>query len=159
MFGTRSILAHINDSVVQSAGFAHDGNGAVLKAVHLIQAARFKLRWHQKEVATGLDSVREPGFELNLYDRLRRKSARQFRERPFKFRIARPKHHELQIGAQHFLKRAQHNIDPFLFHQTADAAEQRNCNIGGQAEFRLQVELVSEFAFEILSVKRVFLGA
>jgi hypothetical protein len=31
--------------------------------------------------------------------------------------------HELDVGAQHFLQRAEHNIDPLLFHHAADAAK------------------------------------
>ena len=47
--------------VVQAAGGADDGQGAIEGRVHLVQAARLEERGHEKEVAAGLDQVGEFG--------------------------------------------------------------------------------------------------
>ncbi len=44
--------------VGQPAGAAHDRDGAVAQAVHLVEAAGLVLRGHQEHVAGGLDPVR-----------------------------------------------------------------------------------------------------
>jgi len=52
-------LAVVGDGVVEAAGGADDGEGAVLHRVDLIEAAGFVERRHEKEVAAGFDAVTE----------------------------------------------------------------------------------------------------
>lgn len=41
------------DGVGQAASLTDNGQGAVLEAVYLIQAAGFKQRWHEEDIGTG----------------------------------------------------------------------------------------------------------
>ena len=44
----------------KTAGRTHDRHGSVAHAVHLVQAARFILRRHQKNIGAGFDEMRKP---------------------------------------------------------------------------------------------------
>ena len=46
------------DGVVEAAGGADDGDGAVLERVDLVEAAGFVARGHEEHVGAGLDAVR-----------------------------------------------------------------------------------------------------
>ena len=45
------------DRVLEAAGSSNDRHGTVSHAVDLRQAARFVVRWHQKNVAPGFNQV------------------------------------------------------------------------------------------------------
>src|SRR5262245_39179458 len=62
----RKTVLSVGDSVCQPAYGPYDWQRSIQLAVHLIQPARFKPRWHQEEVRTGLDEVRERFIEANL---------------------------------------------------------------------------------------------
>ena len=40
-----------------------------------------------------------------------------------------------RLASEHFLQRAEHDFDAFLFRQPADVAKQRNAGVHRQAEF------------------------
>ena len=54
-FGCQRFGSRIDDRVREATSLANKGNGTIAQAIKLIQAARFKMTWHQKQVRTGLD--------------------------------------------------------------------------------------------------------
>src|SRR5438105_598454 len=56
----------ILDSVRQSSGCPDEGNGAVAQADELAQPARLKAGRHQKQVAAGVDPLRQAGVKMKV---------------------------------------------------------------------------------------------
>ena len=64
----------------------------------------------------------------------------------FVFRRAAAELHELDVGVQHFLQRAELDVHAFLFRQPRNGAEERNFFINGQGDLALQFQLVDSFS-------------
>src|SRR6266404_6017679 len=105
MFG---VLSDIDDRIIQATGGSHNGDSAIMEAIHLIEAARLKARWHHKEIASSLDPVRYFLVETDSHRNAMRKPLGQFLVSPFERRVAAAQLDELEIGGQHFLQGAQH---------------------------------------------------
>ena len=151
----------------QSAGVAHDGNGAVTQAVHLVEAAGLILRGHQEHVAGGLDPVR-----VFLAVAIAKRHAggivvRQLRQERFIARITTAQHRQAEFplgqqSRQHF----HHQVQSLLRGQATDHADQRQAaaRLGGKScalqEFLLERSLVPNWlALKCCGRKRSLRGS
>ena len=109
-------------------GHAHNGNGAVAQAVHLVQAARLEFRGHQikKSLARPRCDATVPLVKTNSHGDFCRDTAPPGLDMLFsngiganRRRAARERH----IGAEHFFQRRQLDVQALLLRQPRDAAK------------------------------------
>ncbi len=135
--------------IVQAAGEADDGDGAIAQAVELAQAARLKEGGHQEEIAAGFDAVGEGGIETDLDGALAGKALGQKAVAALEFAPAAAEQNELHVGGEHLLQGAQLNVHALLLGQASHRAEEGDLGADGQAQFLLQLHFVGGFALQI----------
>ena len=106
-------------------------HGAILQTVQLIQAARFVLTGHQKDVGTRLNLVGKVVTETKLDANLVGKRFRQLLQRPMIFRLSRSKNRPLHVEPRHqSLHHLDDQVPTLLTRQTPDQSHQWTVRLG-----------------------------
>src|SRR5262245_52849650 len=132
------VLIQINYRVIKPAGATHNGYRAVVKAVHLIQAARLKPRGHEKKIATRFNPMRERMIVSDSHCDFARITSRKVLKCLLQRRRTAAQQYKLKVRRKHFGKGSEQKIAAFLVHQPADVAEQGNFPGRKQSKFPLQ---------------------
>src|SRR5581483_10636666 len=128
---------------------------AVAKAVHLVETARLEARRHQIKIATRLDAMRQTLIEAQPHRHLGRITSRERLIRLFVNWRPAAEQDKLHVRPEHFLQRAELDIEALLIGETRDAAKERDVGFYWQTKFLLKIELVEFLSRELADGKRM----
>ena len=132
----------VGDRVRQSAGGAHDRNGAVSKTDQLAETARLEARGHQEKVRAGIDVLGQYRFEANGRRHLLRVVAGIGPEHLLVAGVTGAKHDELQVQSHQPPHDVGDQVESLLIVETRDQADDRDGGILREPDFVLECQLV-----------------
>ena len=142
----------VYDAVRQSPATVDDGRRAVSQTVELIQAAWFEARWHEEQVAAGLDAMGQPFIETDSAGDISRQLRARLLKACFQFRHPGSQKCQLDGQANEFGQDVQNQIDSLLRNQPGDESQQRDISLNRQAHFGLKGAFDRGFSGQIVGI-------
>ena len=152
----RSIPIQVVDGLGEPADGVHDRHGPVAERDELTQAARLEARGHEKEIAAGVDALRERRVEAEREPELARVLLREVLPLRLVRGVARAEDDELTAAVEDPRRRRGEEVHPLLLDETADDTKERRLRVDGEATFGLERGLVLRFPARV--VDRVVRG-
>ncbi len=144
-FGAGIVVLH---GIFQAANGAHDRNGTIFKAKHLVEAAGLVERRHQEKIRSRLDLVRKGLVEIDARRDLLRIARRRGAKKFLVARRARAEHDELNLALHQRGKNIFNQVESFLRREARNHGQERRIALIGKAERAPELFFARVFQFE-----------
>ena len=136
--------------VLQAAGLAHNGQGAVAHGDDLRQAAGLKLRGHQEHVGSSIHALRQRRIELDACGHGAGVLILEVAQAVLVVAVAGAQHRHLHAAGQDAVERVHDQVHALLARQTRDHDHKRTVVANLEPQLFLQLGLAHSLARTVL---------